>query len=70
MSECMKNLGLLGTPKGDDMKTKIWITVWLLGGWLLTVPADAIQPYEAPIADMLAVKGLVDDPTPFYTKCN
>ena len=70
MSECMKNLGLLGTPKGDDMKTKIWITVWLLGGWLLTVPADAIKPYEAPIADILAVKGVIDDPSPFYTKCN
>jgi len=31
--------------------------------------AWAVQPYHAPITDILAVKNILDDPAPFYSNC-
>ena len=43
------------------------------GAYAQAVDAEAyknVKPYYAPVADLLAVKGIVDDPTPFYTDTN
>lgn len=50
------------------MKNTAMINLFLLATLLLTLPAEAVRPYQAPIADILAIKDIVDDPTPFYTE--
>ena len=43
------------------------------GAYAQAVDAEAyknVKPYYAPVADLLAVKGIVDDPRPFYTDSN
>jgi len=39
----------------------------LLCAMLVASTAWAVRPYHAPIKDVTAVKGIIDDPAPFYT---
>ncbi len=41
----------------------------LISALLLSTGAWAIDPYPAPIADIMAVKDVLDDPSPFYKEC-
>ncbi len=48
------------------MKRAICFSVALLSALLVVSTAWAIQNYHAPIKDVIAHKGVIDDPAPFY----
>jgi len=52
------------------MRKAIPVTIALLFALFLGKAVEAVQPYLAPINEILAAKGIVDDPSPFYTKTN
>ncbi len=51
------------------MKKSILVATCLAAFLLVTPAGWAIQPYLTPVADILKVKDLLDDPSPFFTKC-
>ena len=49
------------------MRKTIYFAAVLLSALLAASTVWGIQNYHAPIKDVVAVKGIIDDPAPFYT---
>ena len=49
------------------MRRVTYTAVAILSIMLVASTAWAVRPYHAPIKDIVAVKGILDDPAPFYT---
>jgi hypothetical protein len=60
----------MGKTKEATMKKIACVLPFLFPGLLLGAPTWAIDPYETPIADIIAVKDVLDDPSPFYKECD
>ena len=52
------------------MKKIVFVAIVLALSMPPAPRVGAVERYLAPIKDILAVKDVIDDPAPFYTKCN